>query len=93
MIEFCAYRENPAAPVCLVNKVGGIYLVSQNLLKVTLICDSPGPGRSVDTIATAHLMWTSHSAWLESHRMCEFAISEFKRGTLLDDGGQFARMQ
>ena len=86
MIEFSRYRENPLAPTVIVNKVGGIYQVNSTLIKVTFVAQFPLAGGEVDPVATVHLIWPTRQ-WLESGDIFRFAMAEFQRGMIHDDGG------
>lgn len=90
MIEFNEYKPSPLAPTILVNKVGGIYRVTNSILKCTFALASFGPGGIPECIERVNLLWEVHD-WLEGGEAFRWAMREFAGGTfrdaIPDDGG------
>jgi hypothetical protein len=81
MIKLNAYRDNPLAPTALVSKVGGIYRVDPHLIRVTFIRDIPNAEGHYESVAQAHLIWTTgrRSDWLDTRSDFDFAMAELRR--------------
>jgi hypothetical protein len=90
MIELNEYRPNPGAPQILVNKVGGIYRVSANILKVTFVLATPTLTGAPETIERVSLLWEEPDVH-EANEQFTWAFREIRRGTfhaaVTDDGG------
>lgn len=90
MIEFTEYRANPLAPTVLVNRVGGIYRVSHNLIKVTFALVATASGGARECVERVSLVWEPHDV-LKANENCSWAFKEWVNGTfadaLPDDGG------
>lgn len=96
MIEFTEYRANPMAPSILVNKVGGIYKISHNLVKVTFALTSTVSGGLRECVERVSLIWEPGDV-MAAQQMFEWAFKEWRNGTFSDyapdDGGRRTRTQ
>ena len=97
MIEINDYVPNPLAPSFLVNKVGGIYRVTKNLMKCTLVLASPGRCGIQTAIERVSLLW-EHADMYEANDICHWVLAEMQRGTFVDaiaddGGGRMPRTQ
>jgi hypothetical protein len=89
VIEFSEYLRNPCAPTIFVNKLTGIYRVSQNIWKATYALSADSG--TADAVETASFLWELHDM-LRAHDQINWALKEMQRGTLrIDEGGRRIR--
>jgi hypothetical protein len=83
MIDFDAYRPNPCTPQLFVNKVGGIYRLSQSITKMAFTLSTGS-----EAVETASLLW-ENAALYEAQHCLDWALREMQRGTFrIDEGGR-----
>jgi hypothetical protein len=81
MIEFIDYRRNPAAPTLFVNRIGGIYRLSQSIKKITFVLSTTS-----ETVETASLLWEDGDLY-EANSNLRWTLEELRRGTFrIEDG-------
>jgi hypothetical protein len=84
MIEFTEYLRDSHAQQKLVNKIGGIYRVNQNIIKCTFVLASPGAGGIVQAVEQVSLLRGNRDVY-EAHDQLDWAFREISRGTFMTD--------
>jgi hypothetical protein len=81
MIEFTEYRRNAGAPTLFVNRIRGIYRLSQALMKVTFVLATGN-----EAVKTVSLLW-EHRDLYEADDNMRFVLNEIRQGTLRFEDG------